>query len=275
MKLLSLIAAAVFAAGMANAVDDAKAAPTDGKDQQQMEKLGGHISFNGKVTGTYEASMTGGGAAHLMAKLQADDGDLEIVDMGASDDLKSNGLDVSKGKLLFVEGRLGNVNGKTVLFAHCISESKIVSIQHHRSQPGASKTGETASGATNVNADGQEMLQTVEGVIVKTKELQYEGQTDPHLLVKLKTDAGLVIADLGSKSAVPGNVNVDENQWLVVTGYCSKLNGKPIIYADGIGNLNEIKRPEGEQKPQNTQGTQQPNRDSNGNIKYDRTADID
>jgi len=258
MNIQSIVSVAVLlVAGVAGAVEGTPATPVS----QSADAIGSHVSFAGKVVSTHEASIVGVDTPHLIVKLQSDQDELEIVDMGSADELKAGGIEPKEGQQLWVTGHLGRINDKPVVFAQCVSEAKLVAIRHkaplneetvkHADAHKGDLDQKLATGDVKpVSANHDQALQTVEGTVIHSKEMKLDGEAEAHTFAKLQTDAGVVVVDLGNKAALT-KIDLSEKQWIVVTGYSGHLNDKPVIYADAVGNMTSIPRPEG-QKMDNT-----------------------
>jgi hypothetical protein len=85
-------------------------------------------------------------------------------------------------------------------------------------------------------------VRIVDGTVINTQKLKFEGETEAHTMAKLQTELGIVVVDLGSTDAMP-KVDLSAGQALAVTGFVGHCNDKPIIVADMVGNLSTIKRP--------------------------------
>jgi len=255
MKLQNLITLSAFV--LAGALSAAETTPApDPKSSavspNEMDRIGSLAQISGKVTTVKTVSMVGIADPHLMVKITSEDGDMDIVDLGSAAELKANGLDPKEGQQLWVYGRVGRINEKPLVFAESVSDTKLIAI--NRTTPlreesvkhaEARKDGKDAK----VAADGKDgkgveccmFVRTLEGTVMQTSRLKVEGEAEEHMLAKLQTDDGVAAIDLGAASALP-KVNLGEGQMVAVTGFVGRLNDKPIIIADTVGNLSSIQR---------------------------------
>lgn len=279
MRILSLVAmAALVVSGTAKAADEAVAQPpalpkTVPADhvEEQPEKVGTPMQTSGKIVSMHACKLVGVTDPHVLVKIQTEDGDTDIVDLGTAADLKSSGIEAREGQCLWVSGRIGRINDKELLVAENLSESKLVTIvrtaplreetEKHAAARGEDKDAATARDskdvasakydkdvasakdgkeAKTVNVDAGMQVRTVEGAVIHTRNLKIEGEAEEHVFCKLQTEDGIVVVDLGNKTALP-KVDLSEGQAVAVTGFVGHCNTKPIIVADSVGNMSSIK----------------------------------
>jgi len=258
MKIWSIAAIAVTMAGYVGAAEEVstKPATSAAEAEQEAKPLGSHVDAFGKVTSTHSCPMVGNGAPHMLVKLETEQGDTEIVDLGSAEDLKTSGIEPKEGKQLWVEGRVGKINDKFLIFAEHISESKMVDIartdklvEESIKHSDAKKDNGSATTAVNptteaappgaakmetVAADAQ--MSSVDGTIVHTRRIAIEGEAEEHVLAKLDTHRGIAVVDLGIYSSIPEAVKICDGNRLFVTGAVGQLNEKPIIISKSVSN---------------------------------------
>ena len=266
MKIANIVAVAAFiATGAISAAEpchaeDAKpqAAPPVQTSAQDAQ-VGTTAQVFGKVISIHNVSMVGLTEPHVLVKLESAPGDVEIVDLGSAADLKTNGIEAHEGQQFWVEGRVGQINGKPLVVAEMVSESKLVSIT--RTAPLREESTKHAdarkaeAGATPVVADAKSPTapktetveegqppQMIQGSIIHTHRIRVEGEASEHMLAKVQTENGVVVLDMGSFSTLPAAVDLTEGKPIAVSGYVAHLNGKPIILAESVGNLSNIER---------------------------------
>ena len=254
MKMLTALFVSAFTlTGLSYAEDvttiKANAETTNG---QTPAAIGSRAEASGKIISVKTIDLAGMAEDHVFAKLKGDDGEVDIIDLGNAAELKAAGLDPKEGQQLFVSGRIGRINDKEMIMAEAVSESKLVSITRknklrEESQKHADKRqAEGGADTTAVKSERKEtvdttQVKTVEGVVMNSRKLMVEGQKEEHMIVKLQSDEGIVILDLGPVSSLP-KVDLSENQSIAATGFVGSINDKPLIVADSVGNLSTIKR---------------------------------
>ncbi len=276
MRMLSIATMAfVFTGlGLAGAAEEttAKTVPASSKAEQEGAPIGSPVQTFGKVTSLHSCAMVGAAAPHMIVKLQTEQGDTDIVDLGSTDELKTNGIEPKEGQKFFVEGRVGKINDKFLIVAERLSETKLVTIA--RSTPlreetvkhaearndgkvdttvaetkdvieikDGQKDGQDVKVAKSETVDAGQQVRTVEGTVIHSRHVKIEGEADEHVIAKIQTENGIAVIDLGTCAAMPNSVDLTVGKSLAATGFIGKLNGKPIILADSVGNLSGIQRP--------------------------------
>ena len=265
MKLFNMVTLSVLAfTGALNAAETVNTPATPLDASSDMNRVGSSAEAFGKITSLHNASLVGVTDPHVIVKLTSDQGDIDIVDLGSAADLKQNGLEPKEGQQLWVEGKVGRINDKPLVFAEHISESPLVAINRKsplreettkHAEARATSTDEcpNAKNAQEVKAsyatkspktetiDASMLVRTIEGTVAHSRKVQIEGEAEEHMMAKLQTEDGVAVVDLGLVSALP-KVDLSEGQAIAVTGYVGKMNDKPIIIADAVGNLNNIQR---------------------------------
>lgn len=254
MKIFSIVAIAAWV--VSGALTAAEVAPA--KEGDQAAQVGMLVQTCGKVVKTHSVQLVDIESPHVLAKIQTEQGDTDIVDLGTAEDLKANGIDPCEGKQLWVSGRIGRINDKELVVAENLSESKFVTIartpllkesEKHAAARGAGKDAAPVAGKdATPGADGKASTvdtgmtaRIIDGKVISTQKLKFDGEPEEHTLAKLQTELGIVVVDLGEASAIP-KVDLNEGQLIAVTGFVGHLNEKPIIVADMVGNLSTIKR---------------------------------
>ena len=266
MKILSVVAIAAFVvAGLAGAADDkglvaAGQAPAGSETDSKDMPVGTTAQVFGKIVSIHNCNIVGMPDAHVLAKLESAPGDVEIVDLGSAAELKSNGLEPHEGQQLWVEGRVGKINGKALVVAETLSESKLVTItrqaplreetvKHADARQAGAVAGNEAKDAKDIKApkvetvDAGQRFLSVEGNVVHTRHVKIEGESFEHILAKLQTENGIVVLDLGMCSTMPESVDLTAGKSVAASGLVGQLNGKPIIVAETVGNQSIIHRP--------------------------------
>ena len=268
MKFLNIVALSAFVVtGFAHAADQATTAAADpvpnakpvaGTTEDEM-KVGAPAQVFGKVIGTHSCELVGMSDPHMLVKLESEPGNVDIVDLGSTSELKANGIEPKEGQQFWVDGRVGKVNGKPLVVAETVSESKLITInrqalrvettQHADARQADANaapapTQDKAPGApkTETVDAGQDIL-TIDGVVMHSRHVRIEGESFEHVMAKVKTDNGVVVLDLGTCTALPASVDLTEGKPIAASGYMGKLNGKPILMAESVGNLTSIERP--------------------------------
>jgi len=250
MKMLTaLFVSALTFTGMSYAEDAIKASAET--SQQVSAPVGTRAEASGKIISVKAIDISGTEELHVFAKLKGDDGEVDIIDLGDAGELKAAGIDPKEGQQLFVSGRIGRINDKEMIMAEAVSESNLVSIKHkhklrQESQKHADKRQAAGTDPVAAKSEGKEVVdttqvKTVEGVVMDSRKLMIEGQKEEHMIVKVQTDEGVVILDLGPVSSLP-RVDLSEKQCIAATGFVGTINDKPLIVADSVGNLTTIKR---------------------------------
>ena len=266
MKILSVVAIAAFVfTGVAGAEDVKLAAseplpPTASQPSEQDVQVGSSAQVFGKVVSVHTCNMVGMSDPHVLVKLESAPGDVEVVDLGSAAELKSNGIEPHQGQQFWVDGQVGKINGKPLVVAETVSESKLVYIT--RQAPLREETTKhadarhaeagTATQVTDVKdvkaektetADAGQQVRTIEGTVVHTKRVRIEGETNEHILAKVQTESGIVVLDLGTCATMPNDVDLTAGKSIAASGVVGHLNGKPVILAESVGNLSSIQRP--------------------------------
>lgn len=255
MKIFGIVAiAALVVSGTAMAADEVAA-----KAEEPLALVGMPVHTSGKVVKTCAVQLVGIESPHVLVKIETEQGDMDIVDLGTEAHLKSNGIEVCEGKQLWVSGRIGRINDKELIVAEALSETKFISItratplseesERHATARGAGKDAAPVAGKdATPGADGKAStidtgmtVRIIDGRVISTQKLKFEGEPEEHTLAKIQTELGIVVVDLGEASAIP-KVDLNEGQLIAVTGFVGHLNEKPIIVADMVGNLSLIRR---------------------------------
>jgi len=129
MKISSIATIAVFTAGFAFAVEDAPAKPVSHSAAEQEGKpIGTPVETSGKIVSVHSCPMVGVPAPHMVVKIETEQGDTDIVDLGSAEELKTNGFEPKEGKQVWVDGRVGKINDKFLIVAERLTESKLMQI---------------------------------------------------------------------------------------------------------------------------------------------------
>jgi hypothetical protein len=258
MKIYMMLAAtALCLAGGAGAGEK----PQGDASDQDPAQIGFEAQASGKVTSVSSIEMVGHTDQHTLIKLLGEDGETDVVDLGNSEELKANNMVPKEGQQMWVDGRVGKINDTMVLVAENISQSKMLKLTRHALREetkqnaeargaGEATEAKTAAGdersrdvkEKKVTVDAGMEARTVDGTVVHTRKMKIEGQPEEHMLVKLQTEGGIVIVDLGAVSKVPA-VDLAEGKCLAASGVVGKLNERPLIIADSVGNLSAIEWP--------------------------------
>lgn len=262
MRLFSIAAVAcmLVMCGVNAADKEADKPKADASDNDESQ-LGMRAEASGKITGVREVDMVTAGEKHTLIKLLGDDGETDIVDLGSAEELKAGGIDPKEGGSLFVHGRIGKLNDRMVLVAESVSNTKMLKLARHstlreETQKHAEKRGaageaaQTADSTANdrniapkkVSVDAGMQSRTVDGIVKGTRKVKVESDTEEHMLVKVQTETGIAIVDLGPASKLP-QVDLTEGKKIAASGMVGKMNDRPMIFADSIGNLNDITWP--------------------------------
>jgi hypothetical protein len=258
MRILSIVTiVALVVSGMSKAADADLTQPlapaiAAGQVEEQAAKVGAPAQTSGKVVSIHTVKMIGMLDPHVMAKIQTEQGDTDIADLGSAADLKFNGIEPHEGQQLWVSGRVGRINDKELLVAENLSESKMVTItrtaplreESEKHAAARSEGNDVASGkdgkvSKTESVDAGMQVRTIEGTVIHTRNLKIEGELEEHVFAKLQTESGIVVVDLGTTSAMP-KVNLGEGQSVAVTGFVGHCKSKPIIVADSVGNMCSI-----------------------------------
>lgn len=268
MKIFNFVAvAALVSTGILCAAEDKVAASDKAPDAAQPDtqdmQVGASAQVFGKITSMHTVEMVGSKEAHVLVKLESAPGDVEIVDLGSAEELKTNGIEPRQGLQLWVDGRVGKINGKPLVVAETLSESKLVaitrqsplreeSVKHADArQADAAKTATEPKDAKDAKdprapkvetADAGQQVRMIEGTVVHTRHVKIEGEASEHVLAKVQTENGIVVLDLGLAPSMPANVDLAEGKPVAASGIVGQLNGKPIIIAESIGNVSMIQR---------------------------------
>ena len=221
----------------------------------QAPQVGVPTETSGKVTSLHTVNLVGMAAPHVMAKILTEEGETDIVDLGMAADLKSGGIEPREGQQLWISGRVGRINDKFLVVAENISESNLVTITRtaplrEESEKHAAARGEGPGAASQTfskenkteSTDAGMQVRTVEGTVIDVHNFKIEGRAEEHTLAKLRTEAGIVVVDLGATAMLP-NVNLAAGQLVAASGLVGHLNSKPIIVAKSVGNLSSIQLP--------------------------------
>lgn len=214
MKMLSIAGLAFVFAALAVAAEDSTTKPLINAP------LGTAVQTTGKVAAMHCCAMTGATDTHTVVKLETAQGHTDIVDLGSTAELKSNGIEPKEGQQFSIVGYVGKINDNFVIVAEKMTEPKALAIT-----PAASHE-----------------LCSVEGIVIETIKMKIDGEKDEHFVTKIQTDNGIAVADLGCCAKMPDTVKHAAGQTLAVTGFAGTLNGKPIIMADSCGNLCHVER---------------------------------
>ena len=277
MKILSIVAmSAMVLTGFARAADQAAATadpvpntnpivpgtPPVPPTENEMT-VGAPAEVFGKVIGMHSCTLVGVADPHLLVKLESAPGDVDIVDLGSTAELKANGIEPKEGQTFWVDGRVGKVNGKPLVVAETVSESKLVTINHQALRVETTKHADARQADGNAapnpaqapaqdkgpnvpkteTVDAGQDIRTIDGVVLHSRHVRIEGESFEHVMAKVQTDNGVVVLDLGTCSALPASVDLTVGKSIAASGYVGRLNGKPIIMAESVGNLTSIERP--------------------------------
>jgi len=257
MRLFSIAAVAcLLVAGAISAADK----PQGDASANDESQLGMRAEASGKITSVREVDMVNSEAKHMLVKILGDDGETDIVDLGSAEELKAGGIDPKEGAALFVHGRIGKLNDRMVLVAESVSNTKMLKLSRHSSlreetQKHAEKrgaTGEANATASNegnpkniapkkMTVDAGMQSRTVDGVVLGTRKVKVENDEE-HMLVKIQTEGGVAVVDLGPVSKVP-QVDLADGKLIAASGMVGKMNDRPVIFADSVGNLTSINWP--------------------------------
>jgi len=254
MRMMSLVASAAFAvAGFVGAADAPKPADVD----VQEAAMGTPAHTSGKITSSHSLEMVGSNDPHILIKLKGDDGETDVVDLGLASELKANGIEPKDGMELWIDGRVGKINDKPVLVAESICTTKMIKVSRNVKLREESKDNAEARG-TNPEAKGPKdrsapktvtvdpgmISRTVDGTVMNSRKIKVEGQTSEHVLVKLQTEGGIVVVNLGPSEKM-AKVDISEGKLIAVNGIVGKMNDRPIIIAETVGNLTAVEWPAG------------------------------
>jgi hypothetical protein len=80
------------------------------------------------------------------------------------------------------------------------------------------------------------------GKLLETKEISLQGQDAKHVLAKIETPSGhIVIADLGTRQDVK-DAKLSAGEQIEVYGVVGRLNNRPLLVAEQMGEVINIKR---------------------------------
>src|SRR5579862_7828333 len=74
---------------------------------RQAVQIGNPVQSDGNVISIRSLKLAGIGEDHTLVKLEKANGELSVVDLGSTADLKKNGLVPRENQKLFVDGRMG------------------------------------------------------------------------------------------------------------------------------------------------------------------------
>ena len=232
MKMLSIATLAFAFMSLFTTAEDVKPAVN--------VPLGTPIQTAGKVSSMHCCAMTGMTDTHTLVKLETAQGATDIIDLGPTAELKSNGIEPKEGQQFTVVGRVGKINDTYLIVVEKMTEPKAMTMSHMMDMKDGK--GGMAMGAKMEGMDANHACCTVEGTVLSTLKVKMDGEPEEHFVSKIQTDKGIAVVDLGCCSALPDTVKLTEGQNLAATGFVGELNGKPIIMADSCGNLCHVKR---------------------------------
>lgn len=239
MKKLSVFCAALlFSMTLAVSAADEKA----DKEMDASSPIGIQAEASGKIVSTFVCKCDGTDVEHTFIKVKGADGEMDVVDLGPTTELKSNNFEAKEGQQIFVSGRVGTMNDKPILFAETFSEAKLITVERSPVVASAEKKdGHTAADHKKMAETGkeEECFHSVEGRVLGTRMVTFENSKDEQVFAKLQTDDGVVIVCLGPKAGL-SKIDVSDGQSITVAGYMARLNGKPFIKAHAAGNMNPI-----------------------------------
>lgn len=259
MKILSIPAIAFVCAGLVGAAEtpSEKPVPSSTQAEQEGAPVGSPVQTSGKVTSMHSLDLAGVSDPHMLVKLQNEQGDIDIVDLGPTSVLKTSGIEPKEGQQFWVDGQVGKINDKFLIVAERLSQSPLILIP--RSAPLREETTKHAEARKDTPAtqavssdknapktetiDAGQQVRTVEGTVLHSKHMMIEGDANEHVLAKLQTEHGIAVIDLGTCQAMPNAIDLTVGKRLAATGYVGQLNGRPIILAESVGNLNNLQRP--------------------------------
>jgi len=261
MKILNVlsVAAIIFSGATWAADDKVAAADAPVAKTAQDTPIGTPAQVFGKIVSLHKCELVGMKEPHIIVKLESAPGDVEVVDLGSAAELKTNGIEPREGQFLSVEGKVGSINGKPLVVAESLSESKMIYVTrqgslkeestqkhaegHEADKGSAPRVARDPSAAKTLTSDGDTQVRVIEGTVINTRRVKIENDSNEHILAKVQTDNGIVVLDLGVCSGMPANVDLTEGKLIAASGYVGHLNGKSIIIADSVGNLSSIQRP--------------------------------
>lgn len=261
---------AIFAvSGITRAADEkADKAPADKQDLVEM-KIGADAQVSGKIVSIHTTTLVGMNDPHILVKLESAPGDVDVVDLGSAAELKTQGIEPRMGQFFSIDGRVGSINGKPLVVAEMLSESKMIFVTQQGSlneettqkpvagtdaglpakdaprtprDPNDPKVIADRAAPKTLTVDADQQVRVVEGVVINTRRVKIENDSNEHMLAKIQTDNGIVVLDLGVCSMIPATLDLSEGKTIAASGFVGHINTRPIIVADSVGNLAVIKR---------------------------------
>ena len=111
---------------------------------------------------------------------------------------------------------------------------------------------QTAAGQQNAKDEdvpNNPRHRAIMGKLVETREIAIQGMDDKHVLAKIETPSGhIVIADLGTRQDVK-DAHLTAGEQLEVYGVVGRLNERPLLVAEQMGEVVNIKRTSNTPKP--------------------------
>lgn len=251
---------------------------------------GQRVNLKGTIEGYRPLQLSGEQHKHVVAKVRLDNGRMAVLDLGAIENLSNQQTQLRKGQRVEASGMPGRINrlpvivvdrfvgdGKVTIIAPVaavasqqarqrqqqqsqqrFTSSRDIQPRHHAQRmrsadpdrrPDPLRRGSRQQ-AQRQQQSSQRGMVTVTGRLTDLRDVNLSGISDSHRLVKLQTRSGqTVIADLGRKRQLQ-DISLDQGEVVMVQGRLGRINGKPVVFADVIGDLARIDRGSQQQQSQ-------------------------
>lgn len=189
---------------------DDQQSPTYNKPRTSWKHVSGEIGQMKKVL------VRDTGQEYLVVLLGTTQGHVVAADLGPAKQFRD--VELRAGDWISIRGRVGQVNGRHVIFAREVNvDGDIIRIDRRVSSQHSRRS-----------------TKAVSGKVAIIKELKIKRGDESHQVVRIVTkDGKQIVADLGEKASLQG-LNLAYGQEISVEGPMARLSGKPFVLAQKV-----------------------------------------
>ncbi len=272
--------AAALVAAPAWAQQERQRAPREregGERERERQQAGAETRFyriQGEVVDVRTQRLADG-EEHLLAKVRLEGGRAVVLDLGPSQQIRDAKVRFRRQQQVTATARRGEPFRDMPLLVvdhYATEDGTVVVIREGRLDVGryselegaqaGREAGTLPAGAPRPDAPGSRLdaaaaatnLVAV-GEVLEVRDVRIKGAEQQHALAKLRLDSGkTLVVDLGKREGLR-DVKLAPRDRIGVIGSMGRINGKPVLVADMVGDLTVIER---EDEPPARSGAEPP-----------------
>lgn len=214
--------------------------------QQDFQRQQHLSSIEGRVVELRTLQVQGQQDQQVIATIRTQQGQTVLVDLGSAPNFRDQNIQVQQGDQISLQGYQATHQGQPLIVATQFQTQQGQQVQLDQGQRQAQQV-------YGIERGQQQMQQgLISGRVTDARDVQIEGVSNEHRLVRLQTREGRqVVVDLGPEDQL-NDLSVQQGDWLAVRGQIGQINNRPVIFAQQVANIVTIDR-SGEQIQQSIQ----------------------